>query len=201
MKKKIFLVILVIFIIIVVLFLINLGRNFVILKNIFNSNNEFKNNLSDNYLFEEIVEFSNGSFSTLQNTLYVCNGTYLLKTYYNNTPYTVHWYDSNTNELVSFDENGSTNNSFVGFTQYINHMFLNKLNNEDITISTILCQNLFTPFTVENNCYIINVNNSTIYINKETCLIERILSGTTTLSFKLQENIVSDQNVTKPNSL
>lgn len=198
MKKKIFLAIL---IILIVVFLINLGRNFLILKKIFDSNDEFKNHLSDNYLFEETIEFSNGSFSSLQNTLYFYNGTYLLRTYYDNIPYTVHWYNSSSNELVSFDEDGSTDNDFTNFTEDINHIFLNNLNNENITISTILCQNLFTPFSIENNYYIIKANNSTMYINKETCLIEKILSATTTLSFKIQENIVTNENVTKPNSL
>ena len=80
MKKKILLIILAILVILIALFLINLGRNYLILKTIYDSNTDFTITLSNSY-FEQTIDFSNEYMPTAQTILYSYNGTYLLKTY------------------------------------------------------------------------------------------------------------------------
>lgn len=203
MKKKILLIILAILVILIALFLINLGRNYLILKTIYDSNTDFTSTLSNSY-FEQTIDFSNEYMPTAQTILYSYNGTYLLKTYNDNVPYSVLWYDSNTDESIFFDESGydpnstATTNLFTGSYQIV---LLNSLGDDNTVISTILYQNLFTPLIAKNNCYAFKFNELTIYLNKETNLIEKIINDNATISYKVEKNIVTNEDVAKPDSL
>lgn len=203
MKKKILLTILAILVILIALFLINLSRNYLILKTIYDSNTDFTSTLSNSY-FEQTIDFSNEYIPTAQTILYSYNGTYLLKTYNDNVPYSVLWYDSNTDESLFFDENGydpnstATTNLFTGSYQIV---LLNSLGDDNTVISTILYQNLFTPLIAKNNCYVFKFNELTIYLNKETNLIEKIITDNATISYKVEKNIVTSEDVAKPDSL
>lgn len=203
MKKKILLTILAILVILIALFLINLSRNYLILKTIYDSNTDFTSTLSNSY-FEQTIDFSNEYMPTAQNILYSYNGTYLLKTYNDNVPYSALWYDSNTDESLFFDENGydpnstATTNLFTGSYQIV---LLNSLGDDNTVISTILYQNLFTPLIAKNNCYVFKFNELTIYLNKETNLIEKIITDNATISYKVEKNIVTSEDVAKPDSL
>ena len=203
MKKKILLIILAILVILIALFLINLGRNYLILKKIYDSNTDFTSTLSNSY-FEQTIDFSNEYMPTAQTILYSYNGTYLLKTYNDNVPYSVLWYDSNTDESIFFDESGydpnstATTNLFTGSYQIV---LLNSLGDDNTVISTILYQNLFTPLIAKNNCYVFKFNELTIYLNKETNLIEKIITDNATISYKVEKNIVTNEDVAKPDSL
>lgn len=206
MKKKILLIILAILVILIALFLINLGRNYLILKTIYDSNTDFTSTLSNSY-FEQTTDFFNdlnNYLPTIQTTLYSYNGIYLLKTYNDNVPYSVLWYDSNTDESIFFDESGydpnstATTNLFTGSYQIV---LLNSLGDDNTVISTILYQNLFTPLIAKNNCYVFKFNELTIYLNKETNLIEKIITDNATISYKVEKNIVTSEDVAKPDSL
>lgn len=203
MKKKILLTILAILVILIALFLINLSRNYLILKTIYDSNTDFTSTLSNSY-FEQTIDFSNEYMPTAQTILYSYNGTYLLKTYNDNVPYSALWYDSNTDESLFFDENGydpnstATTNLFTGSYQIV---LLNSLGDDNTVISTILYQNLFTPLIAKNNCYVFKFNELTIYLNKETNLIEKIITDNATISYKVEKNIVTNEDVAKPDSL
>ena len=203
MKKKILLTILAILVILIALFLINLSRNYLILKTIYDSNTDFTSTLSNSY-FEQTIDFSNEYMPTAQTILYSYNGTYLLKTYNDNVPYSALWYDSNTDESLFFDENGydpnstATTNLFTGSYQIV---LLNSLGDDNTVISTILYQNLFTPLIAKNNCYAFKFNELTIYLNKETNLIEKIITDNATISYKVEKNIVTSEDVAKPDSL
>ena len=203
MKKKILLIILAILVILIALFLINLGRNYLILKTIYDSNTDFTSTLSNSY-FEQTIDFSNEYMPTAQTILYSYNGTYLLKTYNDNVPYSVLWYDSNTDESIFFDESGydpnstATTNLFTGSYQIV---LLNSLGDDNTVISTILYQNLFTPLIAKNNCYAFKFNEVTIYLNEETNLIEKIITDNATISYKVEKNIVTNEDVAKPDSL
>lgn len=203
MKKKILLTILAILVILIALFLINLSRNYLILKTIYDSNTDFTSTLSNSY-FEQTIDFSNEYMPTAQTILYSYNGTYLLKTYNDNVPYSALWYDSNTDESLFFDENGydpnstATTNLFTGSYQIV---LLNSLGDDNTVISTILYQNLFTPLIAKNNCYVFKFNELTIYLNKETNLIEKIITDNATISYKVEKNIVTSEDVAKPDSL
>lgn len=203
MKKKILLTILAILVILIALFLINLSRNYLILKTIYDSNTDFTSTLSNSY-FEQTIDFSNEYMPTAQTILYSYNGTYLLKTYNDNVPYSALWYDSNTDESLFFDENGydpnstTTTNLFTGSYQIV---LLNSLGDNNTVISTILYQNLFTPLIAKNNCYVFKFNKLTIYLNKETNLIEKIITDNATISYKVEKNIVTSEDVAEPDSL
>ncbi len=203
MKKKILLTILAILVILIALFLINLGRNYLILKKIYDSNTDFTSTLSNSY-FEQTIDFSTEYMPTAQTILYSYSGTYLLKTYNDDVPYSVLWYDSNTDESIFFDENGydpnstATTNLFTGSYQIV---LLNSLGDDNTVISTILYQNLFTPLIAKNNCYVFKFNELTIYLNKETNLIEKIITDNATISYNVEKNIVTSEDVAKPDSL
>lgn len=203
MKKKILLTILAILVILIALFLINLSRNYLILKTIYDSNTDFTSTLSNSY-FEQTIDFSTEYMPNAQTILYSYSGTYLLKTYNDDVPYSVLWYDSNTDESLFFDENGydpnstATTNLFTGSYQIV---LLNSLGDDNTVISTILYQNLFTPLIAKNNCYVFKFNELTIYLNKETNLIEKIITDNATISYKVEKNIVTSEDVAKPDSL
>lgn len=203
MKKKILLTILAILVILIALFLINLGRNYLILKKIYDSNTDFTSTLSNSY-FEQTIDFSTEYMPNAQTILYSYSGTYLLKTYNDDVPYSVLWYDSNTDESIFFDENGydpnstATTNLFTGSYQIV---LLNSLGDDNTVISTILYQNLFTPLIAKNNCYVFKFNELTIYLNKETNLIKKIITDNATISYKVEKNIVTSEDVAKPDSL
>ena len=221
MKKKILLTILAILVILIALFLINLGRNYLILKKIYDSNTDFTSTLSNSY-FEQTIDFSNEYMPTAQTILYSYSGTYLLKTYNDNVPYSVLWYDSNTDESIFFDDNealqdlydlnsdGSTSVDELGinlyntdtlFTGVYSNLLLHNFGDENTVISTILYQNLFTPLIAKNNYYVFKFNELTIYLNKETNLIEKIITDNATISDKVEKNIVTREDVAKPDSL
>ena len=224
MKKKILLTILAILVILIALFLINLGRNYLILKKIYDSNTDFTSTLSNSY-FEQTTDFFNdlnNYLPTIQTTLYSYNGIYLLKTYDDGISSSTLWYDSNTNESIFFDDNealqdlydlnsdGSTSVDELGinlyntdtlFTGVYSNLLLHNFGDENTVISTILYQNLFTPLIAKNNCYVFKFNELTIYLNKETNLIEKIINDNATISYKVEKNIVTSEDVAKPDSL
>ncbi len=199
MKKKILTIIIIIIVILIALFLINLGRNYFILRKICDSNTDFKMTLN-NYYYEENTEYAS-TLSPTQNILYAYNGTYLLKIYDDGNPYVTNWYNSSTDESVSFDENGSVDNDLTNLTEYYKNVLLNGFEDDNTVISSILSQNLFTPFSVKDNCYIINFNDSTVSINTNTCLIEKRVSGNTTKTYEIEKDSVTNEDVQKPDSL
>ncbi len=199
MKKKILIIIVIIIVILIALFLINLGRNYFILRKICDSNTDFKTTLN-NYYYEENTEYAS-ALSPTQDILYAYNGIYLLKTYDDGNPYVTSWYDSSTNESVSFDETGLIDNNLTNFAEYYKNVLLNGFEDDGTVIGSILSQNLFTPFSVKDGCYVINFNDSTVSINTKTYLIEKKVSGDTTKTYKIEKDSVTSEDVPKPDSL
>ena len=83
MKKNLLTILLTILIIVLLLFLGNLLRNFLILKGICNSNEEFKNS-KQGYHFTSTTYPNLTFIKSTKSDMYFYNGVYFIKTYINN---------------------------------------------------------------------------------------------------------------------
>lgn len=194
MKKKIAITIFSILIIVSILLLINIARNYLILQNIYKTNEKESN--FKNYYFENITEYAH-ELATIKSIIYLYNGVYNVKTFRDDKLVSINWYDSNTNESININENGENT---IENTDWIENSYKEILLNET-KISDILCQNFFRPFVIEDNKYKIKYSDTTIYINKKTGLVEKVMAGDTIQTYKLQKDIVTKSDVEKVNSL
>lgn len=75
------------------------------------------------------------------------------------------------------------------------------LNCHDVTISNLLIQKyLFTPIIEEDNEYIIMVynNEAKVFINKDSKLIDKVISKDIEINYKLQNNPQINIDKNKP---
>lgn len=201
MKKKVLTVIIAILIAIVLLFLGNLLRNYIILKGICDSNNEFKNSrqgyhfVSSNY---------NSIVGTIREDVYFYDGEYFDITYLNNELYSMCWYDSNTKEGISTDkyleETDEVPKSDTSFLEnYADNFLITSGESNNIAISQLLKNNLFRFINSKDGNYIINYNGTTSYVNKNTKFITKYVSDDIVFEYNIDLNNVSENNVSKNN--
>ena len=201
MKKKILTVIIAILIAIILLFLGNLLRNYIILKGICNSTNEFKNSrqgyhfVSSNY---------NSIVGTIREDVYFYDGEYFDITYLNNELYSMCWYDSNTKEGISTDkyleETDEVPKSDTSFLEnYADNFLITSGESNNIAISQLLKNNLFRFINSKDGNYIINYNGTTSYVNKKTKFITKYISDDIVFEYNIDLNNISENNVSKNN--
>lgn len=198
MGKNLIKIIITIIVIIIIYIIINVTRNYIILNEI--SDTTIKEQPKNYYFEESIISSNKDAEITSKVEEYSFNGIYLAKTYINNDLNTTIWYDSNTDEGISIDnqtgtQNNEINKSFI--EDYKKPLLLDENNKKDRIIQ-ILTQTIFIPIISKDNNYIITNNDGTYYINKNTNLIEQIQSNDTTISYTLKTNIVKAEDVKSP---
>ena len=152
MKKNLLTILLTILIIVLLLFLGNLLRNFLILKGICNSNEEFKNSKQE-YHFTSISQ-DLISENTKQD-IYFYNGIYFSTLYVNGEYYSSRWYDSNTKKGISksadleeeynFDETSELSN-YIENASYNDATLISNMPSNNV-IAELLKHYLFKPIT------------------------------------------------------
>ena len=82
-------------------------------------------------------------------------------------------------------------------TIYVNALLTNAMSSNN-TIAEVLKLYLFKPITSEGENYVIKINNSTVYINKETKFITKsIIKGSTSKDISAYENTIDFNNISE----
>lgn len=203
MKKKVIIGIFIILIILVILIAVNLIRNYSILKEIQESNQDFLADLN-NYSFTEKIPFGSENVNLVTEEVLMKDYTYLEKIYFDDTLHLTVWFDKNTGETISVDEEGNFSSTDINldFVSTYEFAILDSYS-EDNYFSKIMLSHIISPILLEDNCYVINHNNYNIKINKDTKLIEECCdeNGKVIYQYKLEKNTVTDDMVAKPNPL
>lgn len=201
MKKNLLTILLTILIIVLLLFLGNLLRNFLILKGICNSNEEFKNSKQGYHFVSSNYDSIVGS---IKEDVYFYNDEYLDITYLNNELYSMCWYNSKTKEGISTDKylekTDEIQNSDTSFLEnYADNFLITSGESDNVAISMLLKNNLFKFITSKDGNYIINYNGTTSYVNKNTKFITKYVSGDTVFEYNIDLNNISENDVSKDN--
>lgn len=205
MKKgiKIFLISTIIIVaIIIIVILSNVIRNNCILQKLYESSNNIKDSVK-NYYYEKTSELLEGETRTTTYKIYNYDNKYLIKEYYNDEGVvTTEWVDKNIPEQISIDERSKEESQEIKMKEfdkeYEEALFASTI--EDIGYSNVLTSNIFKPISVENNCYVIHVKNTTMYVNMNTGIISKVFygDGNITYTYKLKNNAVTESEVIKP---
>ena len=64
----------------------------------------------------------------------------------------------------------------------------------------IKLKEIFIPIKIEDNCYVINYDNTTFYVNTNTGIISKVFygNGNVSCTYKLKNNSVIENEVIKP---
>ena len=193
MKKgiKIFLIsIIIIVAIIIIAILSNVIRNNCILQKLYESSKNIKDSVK-NYYYEKTSELLEGETRTTTYKIYNYDNKYLIKEYYNDEGVvTTEWVDKNIPEQISIDERSKEESQEIKMKEfdkeYEEALFASTI--EDIGYSNVLTSNIFKPISVENNCYVIHVKDTTMYVNMNTGIISKVFygDGNITCTYKLK---------------
>lgn len=200
---KIFLIsIIIIVAIIIIAILSNVIRNNCILQKLYESSKNIKDSVK-NYYYEKTSELLEGETRTTTYKIYNYDNKYLIKEYYNDEGVvTTEWVDKNIPEQISIDERSKEESQEIKMKEfdkeYEEALFASTI--EDIGYSNVLTSNIFKPISVENNCYVIHVKDTTMYVNMNTGIISKVFygDGNITCTYKLKNNAVTESEVIKP---
>lgn len=200
---KIIVTIIIAIIVILVLGIIaNVIRNNIIMKKLYENSSELKTSIK-NYYYEKKSELSEGETRTTTYKIYNYNDKYLIKEYYNDEGnITTEWIDKSIPEYISMNEETGEKNQEIKMKEFDKEY-------EEVLFSTtidkvgygkILTANILTPIRTEDNCYVINYDDTTFYINKNTGTISRAFygNGNVSCTYKLKNNSVIENEVIKP---
>ncbi|MCI8310074.1 MAG: hypothetical protein HFJ45_07965 [Clostridia bacterium] len=206
--KKILRFIMTILILVFVIFIINLVKNYMIIKKIFEKNYEFETSLKS-YTYEEI---STDSSETLKKVVVFQDGFYMCKSYINNELKNIKWFDSNTDRIVEINENNEIIEELIRDSK-IDTEFMNFYKNVLITgicketekaecINKILKENMFNKISEKDNSYVLKFNDMVIYIDKASNLICKCSFENVVITYDIKNGIETNYNIfEKPYSL
>lgn len=191
MKKfsKIFLIIFIICCILLISFFI---RNYMIINRIYNLQEKELSKIenSNNYLYEQK---STDNIGNVYIQIYFKDGIYKSITYFKDELDNIDYL--NTNEQFEQEEL----NNLIEEIQMITCMFVRDNSTTKIPI--------FQFIKSKDNQYIISIpktktDTDYLYINKDTGIIEKwITNDNSVFTFKITENVVTDENIKKPESM
>ena len=135
--------------------------------------------------------------------IYNYGDKYLIKEYYNDEGIiTTEWIDKSIPEYISVNEKTGEENQEIKMKEfdkeYEEALFATTINT--IGYGKILTANIFNPIKIENNCYVINYDDTTFYVNTNTGIISKVFygKGNITCTYKLKNNSVAESEVIKP---
>lgn len=192
--KKLNKILLILFFILIIIFFINLIRNYMILKNIFSSNNTLKENLNNYYLE------ANDTSNVTKTCIYSKDNVYAVDIYENNELIKSIWIDANNYEYVEKDinKNEVINKDYDDFyTKYYQFLCLDF---HDFSIHSLISKSyLLKSISEKNNEYKINIyDNATVFVDKESKLIKRMITDTNEIYYKLDNYNKIDKELLKP---
>ena len=179
MKKRVFKIILALVLILVILFVVNLVRNYMILKDIMDYSSSLKENGYSNYYFK--IHINDGDYETeIISEYYYKDNVMLMK--------------------HSFKDNETIDPNYI---------YTVALLSTKSDLKGVLLNYMFKPIMIENNCYKIKLNNTEYYINKDTKMIEKSISEAQEMNdtmsiektetlYELKTDCVTDKDVERP---
>lgn len=205
MKKKIYIIVAAIIVIISILLIgmiFNVIRNNSIMQKTYESSKKLNNSIK-NYYYEKKSELSEGETRTTTYKIYNYNDKYLIKEYYNDEGnITTEWIDKSIPEYVSINEKTGEKTQEIKMKEYDKEyeeaLFSTTI--DTVGYGKILTANIFTPIKIEDNCYVINYDNTTFYVNTNTGIISKVFygNGNVSCTYKLKNNSVIENEVIKP---
>ncbi len=205
MKKKIYIIVAAIIVIISILLIgmiFNVIRNNSIMQKTYESSKKLNNSIK-NYYYEKKSELSEGETRTTTYKIYNYNDKYLIKEYYNDEGnITTEWIDKSIPEYVSINEKTGEKTQEIKMKEYDKEyeeaLFSTTI--DTVGYGKILTANIFTPIKIEDNCYVINYDNTTFYVNTNTGIISKVFYENSNVycTYKLKNNAVIENEVIKP---
>ena len=205
MKKKIYIIVAAIIVIISILLIgmiFNVIRNNSIMQKTYESSKKLNNSIK-NYYYEKKSELSEGETRTTTYKIYNYNDKYLIKEYYNDEGnITTEWIDKSIPEYVSINEKTGEKTQEIKMKEYDKEyeeaLFSTTI--DTVGYGKILTANIFIPIKIEDNCYVINYDNTTFYVNTNTGIISKVFygNGNVSCTYKLKNNSVIEDEVIKP---
>lgn len=205
MKTRMKILVTVIIVVIAIFILgiiVNVIRNNLIMKKLYESSSELKTSIK-NYYYEKNSELSEGETRTTTYKIYNYNDKYLIKEYYNDEGnITTEWIDKSIPEYVSINEKTGEKTQEIKMKEYDKEyeeaLFSTTI--DTVGYGKILTANIFTPIKIEDNCYVINYDNTTFYVNTNMGIISKVFyeNGNVSCTYKLKNNAVIENEVIKP---
>ena len=203
MKTRMKILVTVIIVVIAIFILgiiVNVIRNNLIMKKLYETSSELKTSIK-NYYYEKNSELSEGETRTTTYKIYNYNDKYLIKEYYNDEGnVTTEWIDKSIPEYVSINEKTGEKTQEIKMKEfdeeYEEALFATTI--DTVGYGKILTANIFTPIKIEDDCYVINYDDTTFYINKNTGTISKAFYGNVSCTYKLKNNAVIENEVIKP---
>ena len=205
MKTRMKILVTVIIVVIAIFILgiiVNVIRNNLIMKKLYESSSELKTSIK-NYYYEKNSELSEGETRTTTYKIYNYNDKYLIKEYYNDEGnVTTEWIDKSIPEYVSINEKTGEKTQEIKMKEYDKEyeeaLFSTTI--DTVGYGKILTANIFTPIKIEDNCYVINYDNTTFYVNTNMGIISKVFyeNGNVSCTYKLKNNSVIENEVIKP---
>lgn len=202
-RMKILVTVIIVVIAILILGIIaNVIRNNFIMKRLYESSNELKSSIK-NYYYEKNSELSEGQTRTTTYKIYNYGDKYLIKEYYNDEGIiTTEWIDKSIPEYISINEKTGEKTQEIKMKEfdkeYEEALFATTI--DTVGYGKILTANILKPIKIENNCYVINYDNTTFYVNANTGIISKVFyeNGNVSCTYKLKNNSVIENEVIKP---
>ena len=176
--------------------------NNIIMKKLYENSSELKTSIK-NYYYEKKSELSEGETRTTTYKIYNYNDKYLIKEYYNDEGnITTEWIDKSIPEYVSINEKTGEKTQEIKMKEYDKEyeeaLFSTTI--DTVGYGKILTANIFIPIKIEDNCYVINYDNTTFYVNTNTGIISKVFygNGNVSCTYKLKNNSVIENEVIKP---
>ena len=196
MRNKILEIFSIIIIIIGLLFIINFIRNFIILRNIYNLSKDFDN--STNYYVEINTTTLQGN-SRIEE--YYRDGLTLTKFITNNKIDYIIWHNNKDGEIIYLKKDEDENIVQIDMDKDKMYFYINSIKfAQNNSFGDILIKNLFNIIKTDKNAYKIKTESYTEYINKDTGLVEKLISEKNNVNIQITyiENKVTVENVNKP---
>lgn len=195
-------IIIAIIVILVLGIITNVIRNNIIMKKLYENSSELKTSIK-NYYYEKKSELSEGETRTTEYKIYNYENKYLIKEYYNEDGIiTTEWVDKNIPEYLSINEKTKEEAQEIKMKEfdkeYEEALFFKTL--DTIGYGKILANNILKPIKIENNCYVIDYEDTTFYVNTNTGIISKVFYANNNVlcTYKLKNNSVIEDEVIKP---
>lgn len=195
--KKFFKIIFILLVILIALFIINFCRNYFILKRIYDLGNNFK--ATENYHIQKNINTSFGKefinyYYKDKKSLYIDEEDGDSRKYN-----TIGFYNKDTDEYIEFtsDDNGqlikNENPTKNAKSDFIEDFIYCK----SYDFSDLLKKNIFKIIKEDKENYIINLNNQNEYVNKETGLLDKVISQKNNIEIEVifEKGVVDDKMI------
>lgn len=198
--KKVLKYVIIILIIILVIFAINLARNYFILKDIYEKNENYLENCN-NFYYSEDRTLSDGITTKLE--IWYKDNISLIKNYQDEELISIIWQNWETNEILITPEKESEGAPTTPFLNEKETMEEILLFNKRVSFDEVFKANILRIIGKEGNNYIINDDIYQKKVNKDTGMVEEFTTALKQSRFwvekdKIELNKVTDDDIIRP---